>query len=108
MDRTGAVFPQGCIMRLRAIALVQSKAVLRVKCILLLHKAVPRDLCENGSGGNVCAQTVGPHDGFDGDCTKFRLPLSVPKRQVGPQLARKVACRMLISSISCSLAKAMP
>lgn len=115
MDRTGAEFTQRFIVPLRAVALVDGEAVLRVLRVVFLHQPVPRDLGQNRRGGDGGGQTVALDDGPDRQAEILR-PVAVDERKLraagrvcmARSMARNVACKILISSISCSLANAIP
>ena len=93
MDRTGAEFTQRFIVPLRAVALVDGEAVLRVDRVLLEHEAVARDLRKDRRRRDIRAAAVALDDRAHGDVAEIRLTVAVDERKVGllPELLNGAA-----------------
>ena len=109
-----SILREHLIMQLRAIALMLCKLVLRILPIQLIQAAVTANFCKNRSRRDRCGFGIALDKRAFGD-RQTRRAVAVDQREIRPpmqtvnarRMARKVACKILISSISRSVAIAM-
>ena len=109
-----SLFTQSIIMGLCAVAFMYLKAVAGVLFGQLQHHVITGNFCQNRRRSDAGAETIPMNNGLMGDL-KLSGPVAVDQQKVrlyrlltALSIARKVAWRILISSISFSSAKAMP